>query len=305
MNKQFYKYTSLLLAITGLISLESNAQLKTAAGNNSLLWEVSGNGLRLPVYLYGTMHLICSEDAVLSNELNEVIKQSSEIYFEMDLDDPAQILLGSQLSLMRDDTTLEDLLNEEEYQRVESFFVENGLEAEFMSVRRMQPMLISSLVYQTFLNCQGVEGVEMAIMQKAHSLRKPIKGLETAEYQASLLDKIPYTKQAKDLLFTIDNIAEAKNEADILQELYWQQDVDRLLEQSLKLEAGMSEEVQAAIITERNLAWVNKIADSEGMKTVLFAIGAGHLGGKNGMLQLLKDRGFTVRPIENNRIRVI
>lgn len=303
MNTRFYKYTSLLLAITGLISLESAGQMKTAANNKSLLWEITGKQLKSPVYLYGTIHLICSEDAHLSKELEEVIKKSADIYFEIDLDDPVQLLAGSQLSIMKNDTTIEDLLLPDEYERVQNFFKEKGMAMQFEAVKQIQPMMISALVYQTFLHCEEVEGVEMAIMQKAHQYGKTIKGLETAAYQASLLDKIPYEKQAKELLNTIDHIEEANKEAETLQKLYWQQDVDKLLEQSLKLEKGMSEDVQAFIINERNMAWVNKIASYTDSNIILLAIGAGHLGGENGMLKMLKDKGYSVRAIENNRIK--
>lgn len=305
MNTRFYQYTSLLLAVATLISFDSDAQLKTAADNKSLLWEISGNQLQTPVYLYGTMHLICSEDAVLSPALNDIIKRSDVIYFEMDLDDPVEILSGGQLSIMKNGTHLADLLEKSEYERISNFFNENGFGFQFEAMTQVQPMMLSALVYQTFLKCDGIEGVEMAIMQQARMHRKEVKGLETAAFQASLLDKIPYKKQAADLLFTIDNIEEAEKDAEELQKLYWQQDVDKLLEQSLKLEAGMTEDVQAAIINERNHAWSETIASLAGTKAILFAVGAGHLGGKTGMLQLLKEKGFIIRPIENNRIKVI
>src|SRR3982750_1090632 len=121
MRKKFIKYTSLLLTVTGLISCESKSQFNTAKDNKSLLWEVTGNGLSKPVYLYGTMHLLCASDAVLSNNLKQIIKDVDQIYFEIDMDNLGEMLAGFTKGAMKDDTTLHDLYSSEEYQRIKTF----------------------------------------------------------------------------------------------------------------------------------------------------------------------------------------
>src|SRR5688572_25667614 len=60
--------------------------------NNSLLWEVSGKGLTQPSYLYGTMHMVCEEDAKMSEGLKDAIKKSKQIYFELDMDNMEEMM---------------------------------------------------------------------------------------------------------------------------------------------------------------------------------------------------------------------
>ena len=60
-------------------------KIQTNKDDNTLLWEISGNDLSKPSYLFGTFHLMCKEDIRFSNELKQAIKNVSKVYFEMDL----------------------------------------------------------------------------------------------------------------------------------------------------------------------------------------------------------------------------
>ena len=86
MRKSF-TYCLTLFTIAGFISCQGKSQpaLTTASNGKSLLWEVSGNGLQQPSYIFGTMHLLCAQDAQLSQALKTVIRTVHEIYFEIDL----------------------------------------------------------------------------------------------------------------------------------------------------------------------------------------------------------------------------
>jgi uncharacterized protein len=85
-----------------------------AQKNNSdktLLWKISGNGLKTPSYLFGTIHMLCKDDAVLSDSLRNIIKKVKEVYFEVDLDNMFEMLGVMGKMKMRGDTTLQDLLS--------------------------------------------------------------------------------------------------------------------------------------------------------------------------------------------------
>ena len=89
---------------------------------NTLLWEISGNGLKSPSYLFGTMHLLCADDARLSINLKKAIREADRIYFEIDMDDLQQMMGAFKYMRMTDNTKLSDLLTKEEYDRVKSYF---------------------------------------------------------------------------------------------------------------------------------------------------------------------------------------
>ena len=163
----------------------------------------------------------------------------------------------------------------------------------------MQPMLVSALVYQTMLPCAQADGMELSIMQLAHTKKKEIKGLETVAFQASVLDNIPYTQQAKELLSSIDSIETSTKETDEMIRLYKEQDIDKLLEFSLKSEGGTTSDVQDVMIDQRNKNWADQFPNITKDKQLLIAVGAGHLGGEKGLLNLLKEKGYTIRAIQN------
>ena len=299
MRSKIFKYASLLITLTGIISCESKSQYNTAMNNKSLLWEVTGKDLSKPVYIYGTMHLLCASDAVLSDNLQKIVQHADEIYFEIDMDDIGELLSGLKEGAMKNDTSLADLYSSDEYERIKTFFDHHGMGMELQMLNKMQPMLISALVYQAVLPCKAADGIELNIMKLAHQYHKEIKGLETAAFQASVLDKIPYASQAKELLYSIDSVKNTETETDEMIDLYKEQDLDKLLTFSLKTEGGTSSEIQDVMINDRNKNWIEKFPAITKDKSILIAVGAGHLGGKEGLLNLLKQKGYNIRPLEN------
>src|SRR5215213_8873292 len=112
----------------GLIALAGCAQ-KTAeknTNNNTLLWKISGNGLEKPSYLFGTIHMLCAEDAVLSKNMKNAIRECDEIYFEVDMDNMFEMLGAMGKMKMNGDTTLKDLLTQKDYKKVKDYFEAKG-----------------------------------------------------------------------------------------------------------------------------------------------------------------------------------
>jgi uncharacterized protein YbaP (TraB family) len=95
--------------IVSLVGIASFAQ--EANKNNTLLWKISGNGLERPSYLFGTIHLLCEEDAVLSKNMMKAIKDCDEVYFEVDMDNMFEMISVIGKMKMKGDTTLKDLLS--------------------------------------------------------------------------------------------------------------------------------------------------------------------------------------------------
>ena len=87
----------------------------------SLLWEISGNGLAKPSYLYGTIHMICKDDAALGDSLVAAIERSDRVYFEVDMDNLMEMLTALKDFKMKNDTTLADLLSKEDYEKVKEY----------------------------------------------------------------------------------------------------------------------------------------------------------------------------------------
>src|SRR5687768_1037471 len=98
-----------------LVSLISLTTLAQGAKDKTLLWKISGNGIERPSYLFGTIHLLCEEDAILSSNLKKAIKDCDVVYLEVDMDNLFEMFGAMNKMKMKNDTTLRDLLSEENY----------------------------------------------------------------------------------------------------------------------------------------------------------------------------------------------
>lgn len=289
-----------LFACIFLFSCKHNTgqTIPTAANNQSLLWEVTGKGLDKPAYIFGTMHLVCADDAVLSDPMKQVIKSADEIYMELDMDDLGELFAGATAGMMQGDTTLEQLLDAKDYDKVKNYFVQHGQATEFTVLQKMQPMLTSAMVEANAATCGATNGMEMIILQEAKKSKKEIRGLETATFQASIFNEIPYRQQAKELLNAIDSVESNKQMMAKMFEVYKSQDIEKLYNFTQQGEFA-DEQIQDKLLNNRNRNWVDQFPVITKGKSLLIAVGAGHLGGKKGVISLLKAKGYTLRPLQN------
>jgi len=265
---------------------------------NTLLWQISGNQLSKPSYLFGTMHLLCAADAQLSDSLRLAIAGVQQIYFEIDLDNMMETLGAMRFLTMNNNTKLSDLLSEEEYERVKDYFKKNKTMLPLTMMERLKPYFVTSLIAESKFPCAEKDGMEQVIMKEAKKDSKPIHGLETIQFQASVFDSIPYKRQAKDLLKMIDSAGVAGDSSDAkLIEVYRKQDLNTMQQMTAE-EEGMHDFLDL-LLYNRNASWVKKMPAIMRDAPALFAVGAGHLGGEKGVINLLRKAGFTVRPMKH------
>jgi len=265
---------------------------------NTLLWEISGNHLTKPSYLFGTMHLLCAADAQLSDSLRYAISNAKQVYFEIDLDNMMETLGAMRYLNMNNNTKLSDLLTEAEYERVKDYFKKNKTMLPMSMMEHLKPYFITSLISESKFPCAEKDGMEQVIMKEAKKDDKPINGLETVQFQASVFDSIPYKRQAKDLLKMIDSAGVAGDSSDAqLIEVYRRQDLNKMQEMTAD-EEGMGDFLDL-LLYSRNASWAKKMPAIMRDAPALFAVGAGHLGGEKGVINLLRKAGFTVRPMKH------
>jgi len=292
MRKHLLCYASLLLACIG------GFKTTHAQSTHTLLWKISGKNLQKPSYLYGTMHILCADDANLSDNLKKVIADCDEVYFEIDLSNISAMMGSMKYMRMQNDQKLSNLLNDSDYAKVKTYFSAH-VSLPFSILEQFKPMLISSLIEEEGLGCKTTDGMELMIMKELHPYKKPVKGLETVEFQAGLFDSIPYDQQAKDLLNYIDSADEYKKMTIQLAAVYKDQDLDRLDELSRKGDLGLSNYMDL-LLYNRNRKWANNLDTLLPGKSLLIAVGAAHLPGTKGVINLLREKGYTVTPVKNN-----
>ncbi|HKH62827.1 MAG TPA: TraB/GumN family protein [Flavitalea sp.] len=276
----------------------TNGNITSTFRGKTLLFEISGNGIVRPSYLFGTMHILCASDAKLSTNLKRVIKDCSEIYFEIDMDNMAELMGAMKYLRMNDGVKISDLLTTEEYERVKDYFEKNKAMLPFSMMNRFKPYFVSSLIGEKMMTCEKKNGMEELIMRESKQYDKQIKGLETTEFQASIFDSIPYNKQAKDLLAYIDSIDNYREITLEMVNVYRDQDLDRMDSLMKKSDPGM-ESYMDLLLYDRNRRWVTLMPAIMKEGSVLFAVGAGHLPGDQGVIKLLQKKGYAVKPIDN------
>lgn len=271
---------------------------------HTLLWKISGNGIGQPSYLFGTIHMLCADDAQLSDSMKQVIRNCDEVYFEVDMDNIVEMLLAMNQMKMKGDTTLRDLLTDIQYKKVKDYFDRKGSMLPFSMLETYKPILAASTLEQKDLPCDNTAMMEQVIMEEAKASHKKIQGLETMSYQAGVLDAIPYKLQAEQLVSYIDSAEAGSGNDKMMQDMfraYKEQDLQQLEKLMVSSDAGLSSFTDV-LLYNRNRNWVEKLGQLLPRKSLLIAVGAGHLPGEKGLISLLRKQGYTVTPV-NNRNR--
>ena len=262
----------------------------------SLLYEISGNGISKPSYLYGTIHIICKDDFVMTEATKQKFSEAQQVYLELDMDDPKMMPEMMKSMYMTDGSTLKTLISEADYQKVSQFF-KDSLKTNIEMLDKMKPFVLSSMTIPKLIACPS-QSYEETFLKMAQKDNKEVLGLETVEEQFDALDKMGMKKQADLMLVKmIENWNDGKQELKQLIKDYKNQDVEAMFEDMTKSKT-MDTQFEEDLLVSRNKNWISKIQKIIKEKSTFFAVGAGHLGGKKGVITLLRNEGFTVKAVK-------
>lgn len=285
------KWITLLTVFLFLQATVSRAQTNQ---KESLLWEITGNGLQQPSYLFGTIHIICKEDFLMSDTIRNKFNRADEIYLEMDMDDPSMQSKMMQLMKLPQGETLEQLFGAD-YPVADSFFkAKTGLPIRMFN--QYKPMMLQSLLYQTILPCGLPESYEMYFVNMAKTKGKSVNGLETLESQIAVFDSIPDQEEIKWLLEWVRQYDKQLADFNRMLQLYTHQELNQMFDfiRSSPEMAGYEE----VLLNKRNRNWIPVMEEVMHNKSAFFAVGAGHLPGPSGVIALLRNKGFRVEPVQ-------
>ena len=292
MKNEMIKAQVLLLLLVIFCSSTSYAQKQTS---NSLLWEISGNGLQQPSYLFGTIHMICKEDFLLSETAKQKFNSSKQVYLELDMDDPQlQMMMMQQLQLPSNES-LKNKFDESDFKALDSFLMKE-LNMNLAVFDQFKPMMVMSLLAQRVLSCAEMESYEMNFVKMATEQKKELLGLEKVEDQLAIFDAIPDSLEIRSIMNMVNDFDAQKKEFNRMSTIYKSQDLEALYQ--LIAESPEMMGSQELLLDRRNRNWI-PVMDSAMKKTsTFFAVGAGHLGGNQGVLELLRKQGYSVKPIQ-------
>jgi uncharacterized protein len=273
-------------------------QLSSFSQNNSLLWEISGNGIKKPSYLYGTIHIRDNRVFQFGDSVMPRFFSCQNFAGEIVLDQASQAKI-MEMIFMPADTTLDMLLNKSDYLIVKAY-AEKNMGQMAGIVDKIKPLFTSAMISELLINNDKPRTLDEYFQKIALEKGMKVKGVETVEEQMSAIDKIPLKEQAHML---VEGLKEEKNDDALMEEMiniYIHQDLDELLRFLKRNE--VSQEFNKAILLERNKLMTSRIKAWIKEETYFIGVGAAHLPGNKGVIEQLRKEGFKVRPVFSTHI---
>jgi uncharacterized protein len=210
------------------------------------------------------------------------------------MDDPGMMMKMASMSIMKGHS-LKDLMNDADYAFLSSY-VKDSLGMPMMLFNRLKPITLMSLLYTKVLPCSNSESYEQTMMTMAKQQKKDIKGLERVEDQMGVFDKIPDSVEAQMILEMIRKMPEQRTQFAEMVKAYKNEDLGSLSEEMS--ESPEWRGYEDILLVNRNRNWIPVMESAMKTGSSLFAVGAGHLPGKEGVIHLLRQAGYTVTPMK-------
>jgi uncharacterized protein YbaP (TraB family) len=263
--------------------------------SRSLLWKITRQDMKRPSYLFGTIHLLCPNDYIWTTSMQKSLASCQEVCFEMDMDDPSVMMEVATGMIDNSGKRLKDYFAEEDYALV-SQFLKDSLGMNILMFQQMKPAALQSLFATKVVNCSEPVSYEANILEDAKKLKMGVSGLEEAKEQLALFDSMPIDSVVKDLVMMAKDYSKERKEYEKMLTAYKMQDLpllNNIIQQS-RTEGGNMD----AFLDNRNKKWIERMEERMEQKPVFFAVGAGHLLGENGLIQLLRNNGYMVVPVK-------
>ena len=276
-------------------SAEEKVKPPVTTGPSSV-WKVESGGHH--IYLAGTIHLMREKDYPLPDVFDQAYNDSTKIVLELppgSEGDGEVIIRMRQLGSYGADDDLSKHLSADTIKRVNKWAEDNSFPQS--SILRFKPwflaLTISAMEYQT-LGAEASRGVDSHYQRRANDDGKPGDGLESVEYQLSLFSKLEDRLQEELLLQTLSEIETMQKDFEDMVGAWRSGDMPKLLD-FLFRDADKYPELMEQFLFTRNKAWIAPLEKylKNGDRAMVL-VGAGHLGGKKGILELLKAKGCKV-----------
>jgi uncharacterized protein YbaP (TraB family) len=278
-----------------LVSLIVSVQDAVSQSQKCFLWRVQSRANT--VYVLGSIHFFKKEAYPLHWRIESAFDQSEVLAVEANVNDIAKIdiekLMGSALYLGHD--TLEKHVSNETYELTKKETGRLGIPIEL--INRQKPWFLALVLESLELLKLGFDpnyGIDKYFLSKAEG-KKKILELESLDYQIDLLSKFSDQEQELFLLYTLKDLNMLRQELDKLTRAWISGDtkgLESVMTQGLVEDSRMSS-VYEKLILERNRKMASKIEDFlRNRETYFVVIGAGHLVGSQGIIEILRGKGY-------------
>lgn len=264
-----------------------------------LLWKVSDKDNA--IYLLGSFHLLKPGDYPLAASTNDAFEDAEQVVFELspaEMADPAGALRMQKAAMRTDGSTLQSSLSPASWKKLEEYAARRGLPLQ--SYQGLDTWFVSLVVSITEMQAQGLDptlGLDKHFAERAVKAGKPTRGLETFDQQIAMFDGMSVEEQRQALEDTLDEAHKMQGEIDRMHALWRAGEAEALFAATgaeLKAEYPA---LYSRMNHDRNLAWVPSLQamlDDEADDETLVVVGALHLLGEDGVVELLRAKGYKV-----------
>lgn len=288
--------TRLILAFTCLLLLKTGF-----ADAQTLLWEITGKGLKQPSYLFGTYHLLKAGYLDQMPEVAEKFDMAQVVMVEID-EDSAQMVQATMMAAAMQGNTLDELLDSAAYAQVgKELAASMGYPIQAFNMFKPSFLTMAfTMVYTMKANpvLDEYTGplMDQYFTDKGKADGKQIIALETASEQLDMLfNHYSLEEQASQLVDFINEKDKMLQGHKELAEAYMQHDFKEMVKLSKKLSENYGD--MAYLADDRNKRWMPAIEKSIQENATFIAVGALHLPEENGLIELLRKNGYTVKPV--------
>lgn len=260
----------------------------------SLLWEISNPSNNQKSYLFGTMHIMDEESFFFPKKLGQLLAKSEALCMEISSISNNNL---SPTQLILEKGSFQDFFSEKELDTIHQWASEDLL----MEVKQFdenfkqaKPFLVLQFILQNSLP-ENIKSQESELEKQAKQKDIPLLGLETVDEQLKLFDNLTSVDQKKMVLAALRNRDKAKNEFNELQKLYLLQNLDSLYSFIQKDNSLPNSRI---FLEDRNIHWISLMKNMMSKQNVFFAVGAAHLTGPEGLIELLMKEGYQLKAIK-------
>lgn len=281
------------------------AVIATAA-HSQLLWKVTDNNSGKISYVFGTHHFAPLSLLDSIKGLDAAMQNADKVYGELDMQaamDPSAMMGMQQMIMAPADSTIDKVLTAKQLADLNMAWAKYGtdeipMEALYMLKPAGLSTQLAALMSAKVLPDMNVgQGIDNELQVRARKAGKQVAGLETMEFQTNMLLGDPISKQAEDLMETIEDIDAEAGKLVRLTNAYLAQnykDIETICAESVLKNPESAEKM----IISRNNNWMKQLEPEMKNTNLLVVVGAGHLVGDKGILNQLKQAGYTVTPVK-------
>jgi uncharacterized protein YbaP (TraB family) len=250
------------------------------------------------LYLAGSVHALGADSYPLSAAYESAFNSSGTLVEEINLAEAEQLAAAPLLlskGLYTDGRTFESAVGKDTATLVATRLKTTGIPMEM--IRTMKPWMVMLLITAFEAQKAGLDaalGLDKYFFDKARAASKPVLALETAESQIDRFDKMPETLQEQMLRSTLTELDSQQNSVAAMINAWKTGDAAALEKMSLSSFDGYRG-AYSSLIVERNNNWVPQIEACMAKPQPCFVVvGAAHLIGPDGLLTLLKKKGYKI-----------